>query len=346
MNDAPAKSTTSAKLARRAGSWLAVLDRLGPLLGLVVIFALFAVVVPQGRFVGWSNLQNIGIQSTVVATAALGATMVIIAGGIDLSVGSMIAVTVVVIASVLKLGEPELATSAPIWGPLLALLAGITAASLVGVGNGALITSLRIVPFIVTLGTLSLFRGLAKGLADEKNIYPKETWLNPMMDPVPRDEWWRLAPPGVWVLIVAALAAAGLLRYTRFGRHVCAIGSNEQTARLCGVPVARTKIIVYGLAGLFAGLAGLMQYSYLGIGNPTTAFGLELLVIAAVVIGGGSLMGGEGSITGTVVGALIITTLAAGGVQMGWPKWVQEAVTGAVIVLAVALDRLRHRRAM
>jgi ribose transport system permease protein/erythritol transport system permease protein len=129
------------------------------------------------------------------------------------------------------------------------------------------------------------------------------------------------------------------------GRHVFAIGSNEETARLCGVPVGRTKIAVFTLAGLFGGLAGLMQFSFVdGIGDPTTAISYELYVIAAVVIGGGSLMGGEGAILGSVVGALIITILYMGPQQMGWPKWVQEMVIGVIIIAAVALDQLRRRR--
>jgi ribose transport system permease protein/erythritol transport system permease protein len=153
-----------------------------------------------------------------------------------------------------------------------------------------------------------------------------------------------LLPPGIWMLILAAVLAALLLRYTRLGRHIFAIGSNEETARLCGVPVERTKIVVYMLAGLFGGLAGIMQFSFIaGIGQPTTGIAYELFVIAAVVIGGGSLLGGEGSILGSLIGALIITILYMGGQQMGWPKWVQETVIGGIIIAAVALDRLRHR---
>jgi erythritol transport system permease protein len=145
-------------------------------------------------------------------------------------------------------------------------------------------------------------------------------------------------------LILAALSAAFLLRYTRFGRHVFAIGSNESTARLCGVPVERTKILVYTLGGFFTGLAALMQFSFEGgNGFPSSATGYELHVIAAVVLGGGSLLGGEGTILGSVIGALMITILKMGGEQMDWPKWVQEAVVGGIIIVAATLDRLRHR---
>ncbi len=123
-----------------------------------------------------------------------------------------------------------------------------------------------------------------------------------------------------------------------------AVGSNEQTARLCGVPVERIKIIIYSLGGAFAGVAGAFQFSRLTVGDPTVATGVELDVIAAVVIGGGSLSGGEGSVLGTIVGALIMTVIRSGCSQMGLPNWVQEIVTGSIIVIAVALDRLRHRK--
>jgi ribose/xylose/arabinose/galactoside ABC-type transport system permease subunit len=136
-----------------------------------------------------------------------------------------------------------------------------------------------------------------------------------------------------------------MLRYTRLGRHIFAVGSNEQTARLCGVAVERVKVMIYLMCGAFAGLAGLMQFSRLTVGDPTVAVGLELDVIAAVVIGGGSLSGGEGSILGTLVGALIMTVIASGCTQMGLPNWVQQIITGGIIIAAVALDRLRHRRA-
>jgi ribose transport system permease protein/erythritol transport system permease protein len=337
-------------------SWM---NTLGRFVALLVVFAFFAVFVEDARFYTPRNLENIARQSAVYATAALGMTMVIIAGGIDLSIGSIIALTVVMVAWVLDLPYHSVAPDGseqtgklfehfPTLLPIAALLGGVLIATLAGMLNGSLIVGLRLVPFIVTLGTMGIFRGVAKGLASEKDIYPPDTWLNAIMDPTLTSNnparSWMLLPPGVWMLIVAAVLAALLLRYTRLGRHIFAIGSNEDTARLCGVPVERTKIFVYMLAGLFGGLAGIMQYSFIsGIGQPTTAVAYELFVIAAVVIGGGSLLGGEGSILGSLIGALIITILYMGGQQMGWPKWVQETVIGGIIIAAVALDRIRHR---
>ncbi|MEM9410490.1 MAG: ABC transporter permease [Planctomycetota bacterium] len=323
-------------------------NTLGRFAALALVFGFFAICVEDGKFYTTRNMENIARQSAVYATAALGMTLVIITAGIDLSVGSVIALTVVGVAWVLNLpsGEEFLIDKYPIGLPIAAVLGGVLFASLAGMANGLLIVSCRITPFIVTLGTMGMIRGLAKGIADEKDIYPPtDTWITTIMEPTITSEEraWMILPPGVWMLLVAALAAAFLLRYTKLGRHIYAIGSNEETARLCGVPVGRTKITVYMLAGFFAGLAGLMQFSFIsGIGQPTTGVAYELFVIAAVVIGGASLMGGEGTILGSLIGALMITILYMGGQQMGWPKWVQEMVIGGIIIGAVAFDQLRH----
>jgi ribose/xylose/arabinose/galactoside ABC-type transport system permease subunit len=228
--------------------------------------------------------------------------------------------------------------------PGLAALGGIATGALCGFINGSLITRLRIVPFIVTLGTLLFLRGVAKGLAHEQKIDAPLTWLKDLLATLPPEQRWQLLPPAVWILLVLALAVAATLVYTKLGRHIIAVGANEQTARLCGVQVERIKIIVYTLGGAFAGIGGLFQFSRLTVGDPTVAIGVELDVIAAVVIGGGSLSGGEASVLGTIVGAFIMTVIRSGCSQMGLPNWVQEIVTGCIIVIAVALDRWRHRR--
>jgi ribose transport system permease protein/erythritol transport system permease protein len=335
----------------RHSAWASLCGRF---LALAAVFLFFAALVDGGKFYSLRNLENILRQSAVYGTAALGMTLVIIAAGIDLSVGSTIALTVVAVAWILNLGHAAAADAVPwihdhpVLLPLAAAAAGVLAAALTGLLNGWAIVRLRLAPFIVTLGSMSVIRGLAKGAAREKDIYPPaDCWIGRLMDPALTsvDRQWMLLPAGVWIMLAAAAAAAVLLRYTRFGRHLTAIGSNEETARLCGVPVERTKILAYGLCGCFAGLAGLLQFSFIGgIGQPTTAVAYELFVIAAVVIGGASLLGGEGSILGSLIGALIITILYMGGQQMQWPKWVQEIVIGGIIVAAVALDQWRRRQ--
>ncbi|MDA0989222.1 MAG: ABC transporter permease [Verrucomicrobia bacterium] len=313
--------------------WKRRLNQFGPCIGLGAVFLLFAVIGPDS-FSSIRSIETIARQSAIVGIAALGMTMIIIAGGIDLSVGSIVALGTVVTAAMLQAGA----------SPYLAALGGIAACTLIGVANGLLVTRLRVVPFIVTLGSLLIVRGLAKGIAHEQKIDAPETWLIELLAALPQDRRWMIVPPGVWLLIVLAVGVAVLLNRTRLGRHLFAVGSSEATARLCGVNVDRVKIIVYSLGAGLAGVAGLMQFSRLTVGDPTVAVGLELDVIAAVVIGGGSLSGGEGSVLGTLVGALIMTVIRSGCSQMGLPNWVQEIVTGGVIVLAVALDRLRHRR--
>jgi ribose transport system permease protein len=232
------------------------------------------------------------------------------------------------------------------FNPVLAALGGVLAGLFWGMVNGMIITRLKLVPFIVTLGTLLIVRGFAKGLAESMPINVDQTWLSDLLAALPSDQKWQLIPPGGWVMLLLALSIGGLLRYTRLGRHIVAVGSNEETARLCGVAIEKVKIFVYGTAGAFSGLAGLMMMSYQEQGDPTGAIGLELDVIAAVVIGGGSLSGGEGSVFGSLVGALIMTVIRTGCQLNGWPAWVTQVVTGTVIVVAVAIDRIRHRKAL
>ena len=303
----------------------------GPLFGLLFVSIIFGALIGP-RFFSGANLELIARQTAIVCTAALGMTMVIVSAGIDLSVGSVVALTTVVIAVLLRADV----------GPAGAALGGIAAAAICGLANGVLITGLRVIPFIVTLGMMILVRGAAKGLADERRLEAPSTWLNDLLRTLDPDSA-LVVPPGIWLLAALALAVAGTLNYTRFGRHLFTIGSNERTARLCGIAVERTKIGVYTVAGALAGVAGLLLFSRLSVGDPTVAFGLELDVIAAVIIGGGSLAGGRGSVTGTILGACTMAVIAIGCSQHGLANWIQEIVTGAIIVLAVALDRWRSR---
>jgi ribose/xylose/arabinose/galactoside ABC-type transport system permease subunit len=277
------------------------------------------------------NLELILRQTAIVSTAALGMTIVIAAGGIDLSVGSMIALNTVVIALMLGSGA----------SPATAAIGGVAATAVCGLVNGLLVTRLGVVPFIVTLGTMLVIRGAAKGLAGEVRLEAPITWLNDLLR---RPDTAILLPAGVWLLAAISVVVSLLLRYTTFGRHVFAIGSNERMARLCGVPINRQKTLIYTLAGALTGIAGVLQFSRLSVGDPTVAVGLELNVIAAVVIGGGSLLGGRGSVSGSLIGSTIMTVIQIGCSQRGLPNWVQQIVTGGIIVVAVALDRVRSKR--
>lgn len=402
---APTASHRTA-LATSATRLRAGLKSLGPLLGLALVWGIFALLKP-GTFLTGSNQSLMLLQTTVVGVAAIGATMVIIIGGIDLSVGSLIALTAMVAAQLLHDGTAGWVSA------LCAVGAGLTCGAVIGslvTGNLARFTGLMLAaalavvlwvylgdrgvgiplrvaaslapavlivpfeflrvralpltPFIVTLGMFGALRGLAKGMGGNSNIYPNGAdGLDVLMQPAmpgglpawPSSVWivpdyiadlfgWMLAllPPSVWLLLLLALVISGVLHFTPFGRQVFAIGSNEHAARVCGIKVERTKLFVYALAGACAGLAGTFQFASLTVGNPTTARGYELKVIAAVVIGGASLSGGEGSIRGTLIGAFLMTVIDNGCTKLGLSDWVQEIITGAIIVVAVLIDRLRQ----
>jgi len=322
--------------AVNSGSNLALtwLNRLGPLIGLVLVIVTFAILIgnPE-RYLSLKNLRTVLAQTVIVGIGAIGMTMIIISGGIDLSVGSSIALTGVMTALGINAGLPTTA----------ALVVGILVGGTVGLVNGLAITRLRVVPFIATLGMLGVARGVAKGIAGSQTVNIPETWANGLLLTVPKPEWILLAP-GVWITIVLAIIAVVVLRRTVFGRRVFALGSNEAAARACGIATDRLKVCIYALAGLLFGLAGVMQMSRLRQGDPTVAAGLELDIIAAVVIGGGSLNGGEGSILGSMIGALIMAFLRNGCQQVGWQNYIQEIIIGALIVIAVAVDRWRSSR--
>jgi ribose/xylose/arabinose/galactoside ABC-type transport system permease subunit len=311
---------------------LRIASLLGPLIGLVLVSAFFAVLEPD-TFLSTYNLQTIAAQTVIVGLGAIGMTFVIVSAGIDLSPGSVIALASVVTALALRDG----------WSPSMSALAGVTSGAAFGLVNGALITGLRVVPFIVTLGTMGIARGMATWLAGEQKIDAPPHWLASVMEKTPSHAWLLVAP-GTWIMFGLAIVAGFVLTRTVFGVQTYAIGSNESTARLCGVRVPRVKIVIYTLAGLFAGLAGVMQYARLTVGDPTTALGKELDIIAAVVIGGASLEGGVGGIGGSIIGAFLMSVLADGCTLTGVPNYVQQIVIGAIIVVAVAVDRVRSRR--
>ncbi|MFQ5738361.1 MAG: ABC transporter permease [Acidobacteriota bacterium] len=305
--------------------------RLGPFLGLALVISVFALLSDSpGQYLSLLNVRIVFSQTVIVALGAIGMTIVIISGGIDLSVGSVIALASVVTALFLR----------GAWPPVVAVLAGLLCGALIGAVNGLAVTRLKVVPFIATLGMLGVARGVAKWLADEKTVNVPVSWVNELAVTFPRPGWLIFAA-GVWIALLLATLMAVVLRRTVFGRRLFTLGSNEVAARACGIATDRLKIWIYAVAGLFFGLAGVAQMSRLRQGDPTVAIGVELDVIAAVVIGGGSLSGGRGSIPGSMIGGLIMSFLRNGCQQMGWPPYIQEIIIGVIIVLAVAVDRSR-----
>ncbi|MCC6403721.1 MAG: ABC transporter permease [Fimbriimonadaceae bacterium] len=297
------------------------------------IFVAFATATGWDRFASPDSLQNLLRQATIVSMASIGATFVIVRGAIDLSVGSSVALVTVVTAAVLRDGGH----------PVLAAVSGVATAVMVGGLNGGLVRAQRISPFIATLGTLLVVRGLAKGLAQDQKIDAPLSMLRWLTAKVPAGSSWMLVPPGVWITLASAVLAAVVLKRSVFGRNIVASGSNETAAHMAGIATGASMVGAFLVGGLAAGMAGLLQFSRLTVGDPTVAVGLELDVIAAVVIGGASLSGGRGSVAGSLLGALVMATIRAGCSQWGLPNWVQEITTGAIIVLAVALDRVRAR---
>src|SRR6266550_3929131 len=311
-----------------------LLTVLGPFFGLLFVVGIFSIK-PEVRavFLTGGNCKIIFTQTVIVAIGALGMTLIIVSGGIDLSVGSVVALTSVVGATALVKGHSA----------LMAALLTIAVGGGVGLLNGLAIGGLRMMPFIVTLGMMGVGRGTAKWLSGSQTVNPPESAINNIMELKEPGQLLPL-PIGVWIALALALAMSMVMRQTVFGRYIFAIGANEAAARLSGIRVRLQKVIIYALAGVCVGISGLMQLSRLTQGDPTVANGLELDIIAAVVIGGASLSGGTGSISGSIIGALIMAVLKSGSQQMNWPNYIQEIIIGIVIILAVGLDKLRQRR--
>ncbi len=316
----------------------------GPLVWLVLVFCLFwaadeyraSARGKEGRFATTASLRLMVHNTSLVGVAALGATIVIISGGIDLSAAASIALAATVSAYCFREGYPAVV------GISAAVMTGLAA----GFTNGALVSWLRVVPFIITLGTMTIFRGVGREIAEGTPIraFGKlPEWLLMLERPVP-DPAWLMVSPGVWVMVAFALMVAALLHLTVFGRHVYAIGSNEATARLCGINLTRTRIMVYSMAGFFAGVAALYNLTSLSEGDPNSLPGRELDIIAAVVIGGGSLNGGRGSVLGTISGALLMQVIRHGCRSLGVPTAYEQIIIGVIVIVAVSLDQLRQRR--
>jgi ribose transport system permease protein len=297
-------------------------------------------------FLSIDNLKLMALHSAIPATVALGMTMIMISGGIDLSVGYVVSLVTVTTMLVYRwaASHTALAGTASFW----AIAAGMGTGGLAGVGNGVVITGLKVVPFVATLGMMGVARGVAQLLCKGEPVsfprdMPQPGWLA-WLSAVSPDPAWLGVGPAVWCVLLLAAAVAILLRYTVLGRYCYALGSNEATARLCGINVTRTKIVLYALAGLLTGWAGILQFARSRQGLHDVQAGLELEVIAAVVIGGGSLSGGEGTVTGTLVGALLIQILENGCSKMGLPVEIRFIIIGLIIIGVSAVNTWRQRQ--
>ncbi len=306
-----------------------VVAQTGPLLGLLVLGAALSIL--TDRFLSFSNLSNVGQQIAVISIVALGATYVIIAGGIDLSVGSVVALSSVVFALAFSnAGLP--------WP--VAVLAALATGIAVGVVNGLFVTLGRLPAFIATLATLSMARGLALVVSEGRPIsgFPDE------FRTITSGRIVGDVPVSIGLTIVLFVLGGLALRHTVFGRAVYAIGGSEEVARLSGIRIVRLKVAIYALAGFCAAVGGLVLTSRLNSAQPVAGQGLELDVIAAVVIGGASLSGGQGTAFGTLLGALIIGVLRNGLNLLNVSSFWQQVAVGGVIAAAVMTDTLRRRR--
>jgi ribose transport system permease protein len=321
----------------RAGSWLVLreMGELFPALGQPPIVVPDTVVWPV--FLKTDNLLNIANQIAVIAIMAIGMTMVIITGGIDLSVGSLAALAAVTAARLIRDNFGGVAASPA--GMTLASIAAIAACGLLGGVSGAVITLFRVPPFIVTLAMMLVASGLAYLAAAGQSIYqiPESfVWLG-------RGTGLLGVPHAVTLMLALYAAAHVLMTRTTLGRALYAVGGNAEAARLSGVPVRRVLLFAYVACGLLAGLGGVILASQLKSGSPTYGAMYELYVIAAVVVGGTALAGGEGRILGTLVGALIIAVIQNGMNLVGIESYTQKVVLGLVILAAVLVDQLRRR---
>jgi ribose transport system permease protein len=315
----------------------------GPWVGFAAVLVLFTLLIgvkgELGTFLSLGNLRVLLHEGTVPAIVGLGMLLVLITGGIDLSVGAVVALVTVVTMRVYTATYSS-------WGPgpatgLFAAASGVMVGGLCGLTNGLLITRLGLPPFVATLGMFGIARGLAVWLAERTTLaFPVGA----------RPEWVEtlartsLTNPGLWSLVLLAAMTAVLLHFTVFGRHVYAVGSNQAAARLCGVNVGRTRLAVYTLAGLLTGWAGVILFAHSNSGNPTLGEQLELDVITAVVIGGASLSGGKGTVAGALLGVAILGLIKNGVSLFNVPVEMQYILIGVLLLANVALNQWRRRR--
>jgi ribose transport system permease protein len=298
------------------------------LIALIVLCAVLAVLSPV--FFTSNNLLGVARAFSMTAIAAIGQTMVIITGGIDLSVGSIIGLSSLSTGMLLASG----------WPSVLAILAGLAVGTAFGVCNGLLVTRAGLPPFIATLGTLSIGRGLIYVITQG---YPVTAPRDELLLQIGQGYLGRIPMPVV-IMVLVTIAATAFLGKTTLGRYIYAVGGNEEAARLAGINVNRVKMFVYTMSGFLASVSGIILLSRLVSAQPTAGLGQELPVIAASIIGGTSLIGGEGTALGAVLGAAIVGVLENGIVLLGINTYAQQVVTGAAILLAVGIDIWQKRR--
>lgn len=309
------------------------------IIGILLLFVILLSALTGGTFLQPQNLINVIRQVAAIGIIATGMTFVIIIKGIDLSVGSVVAVAAVVSSSLAQ--TPEAATimypglQLPV---IVAVLAGLAAGALLGLINGALVAGFNIAPFIATLGMMTAARGMALIYSGGRPI----SRLTPEFNFIGQGDVLFIPVP-IWILAIVAVTAHVALNYTRFGRHTYALGGNEQAARVSGISLNKVKVGIFTLAGLLAGLAGILLAARIGSGNPQLGTGIELDAITAAVIGGTSFNGGVGTIWGTIVGALIIGIINNGLDLLNVSPFMQQVVKGAIIVLAIIIDERKNR---
>jgi ribose transport system permease protein len=340
----------------------------GPVLGLLIVLGVFVALVlaKNGvagllRFLSLGNVEVLVHDNTVSGVVALGMLLIMIGGGIDLSVGSVVALVTVVTMWVYRFvysgpnAVPLLADLHLGWhgthsvaaASVAAVLAGVATGGLCGLVNGAVVTLLRLSPFVATLGMYSIARGLAFWMSNRTVLFFPEGrppgWVTSL---TLTSSPYLVFYPGFWSLVLLAVGMAALLHFTVLGRYCYAIGSNEATARLCGVPIARSKLVIYTLAGLLTGWGGVLSFAHMTSGDPSSSMGLELVVIAAVVIGGASLNGGQGTVRGALIGVLILGILENGVSAFDVPIEVKWILIGVIIIANTALSQWQRRQAV
>lgn len=332
-------ATTSPSVGTANGFDPAAFVRKYAIVGILALLVVFLAIMTRGTFLGPQNLINVIRQVSAIGIIAVGMTFVIIILGIDLSVGSIVALSAVVSASLAQLPQASNLMFPGLHLPaVVAVLAGLGVGAACGFINGFLVAQFRIAPFIATLGMMTSASGLASIYTDGRPI----STLTPEFNYLGQGDVMGVPVP---IILFAVVAVAGhlLLNYTRFGRHTYALGGNEQAARVSGINLYSLKLRVFVFIGLLAGLAGMILAGRVGSGNPTLGTGIELDVIAATVIGGTSFAGGIGTIWGTIIGTLIIGVINNGLDLMNVSPFMQKVVKGIIIVVAIIIDEQKNR---